>query len=115
MTRSAKKPEYQVRRPLQVAPAHPGELMREIIEEHIRLPIAKAAREMGITRAALYNVLNGRGRVTADMTLLFGKLTGAAPDLFLHMQDSHDLWHAQQKLRVKLAKIRSVRSDHAAA
>jgi addiction module HigA family antidote len=107
--------EYQVKRPLRVAPAHPGELMREIIEEHVKLSIAKAAREMGITRAALYTVLNGTGRVTADMALLFSKLTGAVPDLFLHMQDSHDLWHAQQKLRARLAKMKSVRTDHAAA
>jgi addiction module HigA family antidote len=105
--------EYQVKRPLQVAPAHPGELMREIIKEHARIPVAKAAREMGITRAALYTVLNGKGRVTSDMALLFGKLTGAVPDLFLHMQDGHDLWHSRQKLRTRLGKIKWVRAEDA--
>jgi addiction module HigA family antidote len=105
--------EYQIKRPLQAAPAHPGELMREIIEEHVRIPVAKAAREMGITRAALYTVLNGKGRVTSDMALLFGKLTGAVPDLFLHMQDGYDLWHSRQKLRGRLGKIRGVQADNA--
>lgn len=107
--------EYQVKRPLQAAPAHPGELMREIIEEHVRIPVAKAAREMGITRAALYTVLNGKGRVTSDMALLFGKLTGAVPDLFLHMQDGHDLWHSRQKLHARLGKIKWVGTDDAAS
>lgn len=107
--------EYQVKRPLQAAPAHPGELMREIIEEHVRIPVAKAAREMGITRAALYTVLNGKGRVTSDMALLFGKLTGAVPDLFLHMQDGHDLWHSEQKLRTRLGKVKRIRADVAAS
>lgn len=105
--------EYQIKRPLQAAPAHPGELMREIIEEHVRIPVAKAAREMGITRAALYTVLNGKGRVTSDMALLFGKLTGAVPDLLLHMQDGHDLWHSRQKLRARLGKIKWVPADDA--
>ena len=105
--------EYQVKRPLQAAPAHPGELMREIIEEHVRISVAKAAREMGITRAALYTVLNGKGRVTSDMALLFGKLTGAVPDLFLHMQDGHDLWHSRQKLCARLGKIKWVGADDA--
>jgi addiction module HigA family antidote len=107
--------EYQVKRPLQTAPVHPGELMREVLLEQVKVPVAKAARAMGITRPALYAVLNGTGRVTADMALLFCKLTGAVPDLFLHMQDSHDLWRSQQKLRARLAKIKSVRVDHATA
>jgi len=87
--------------------------MREIIEEHVRIPVTRAAREMGITRAALYTVLNGKGRVTSDMALLFGKLTGAVPDLLLHMQDGHDLWHSRQKLRARLGKIKGVRPDEA--
>jgi len=28
------------------------------------------------------------------MALRFGALAGAAPELYLHMQDNHDLWHA---------------------
>jgi len=81
--------EYQVKRPLQTAPVHPGELMREVLLEQVKVPVAKAARAMGITRPALYAVLNGTGRVTADMALLFCKLTGAVPDLFLHMPVSY--------------------------
>ncbi len=43
---------------------------------------------------SLYVVLRGESKVTADMALRFGALAGAAPELYLHMQDNHDLWHA---------------------
>ena len=84
---------------------HPGELMREILTEHLKLPIAEAARRMQISRPSLYAVLNGDGGVTADMALRFGKLTGGAPELFVQMQAQYDLFAARNKLAKTLAKI----------
>lgn len=97
--------EYAVRRPLGRPPTHPGALMREILTEHLKLPIAQAARRMRITRPSLYAVLNGKGSVTADMALRFGRLVGGAPELYLRMQDNYDLWHARQRLGDTLARI----------
>lgn len=97
--------EYRLRRQL-AAPAHPGELMREILEEHVKLPVAEAARRMAISRPALYNVLNGDAAVTAEMALKFGRLVGGNPELYVHMQGEYDLWHANQRLKGKLGKIK---------
>lgn len=97
--------EYKVKRPLRRAPSHPGELMREILDEHLHLGVAEAARRMQISRPALYAVLNGEGAVTADMALRFGKLTGAEPGLYVQMQAQHDLWQAQQRLKATLEAI----------
>jgi addiction module HigA family antidote len=93
--------ELAARRP----PTHPGALMREILDEHLRVPIAEAARRIGVSRPALYAVLRGEGAVTADMALRFGRLVGGAPELYLRMQDNHDLWHARERLRDTLARI----------
>jgi len=98
-------PEYRIERPL-AAPAHPGELMREILAEHVKLPIAEAARRMAVSRPALYNVLNGDAAVTADMALKFGRLVGGNADLYVHMQSAYDLWHAHRRLRGRLARIK---------
>jgi addiction module HigA family antidote len=89
-------------------PTHPGELMREILEEHVKLPIAEAARRMQISRPALYAVLNGKSAVTADMALRFGKLVGGAPELYLRMQDAHSLWHARKANEKVLKAIKTV-------
>jgi len=53
--------------PVHRSPTHPGELMREIIEEHARLSVTDAARRMGVSRQALHAVLRGRSAVSADM------------------------------------------------
>jgi addiction module HigA family antidote len=103
--------EFKVERPLRRPPTHPGELMREILEEHIRLPVAQAAERLGISRQSLYAVLNGESRVTADMALLFSRLVDGAPELYVNMQAIHDLWHARQRLKDDLARIEPYRAE----
>ena len=96
------------------APTHPGELMREIIEEHARLSVTDAARRMGVSRQALHAVLRGRSAVSADMALRFAQLVGGRAELFLRMQDNLDLWVARQRLGVRLSRIERVPSKRAA-
>jgi addiction module HigA family antidote len=93
-----KRREYPVRRPLKRPPVHPGALMREILDDHVRLTIAEAARRMKVSRAALHSVLNGSAAVSAEMALRFAHLTGGAPELYIHMQADHDLDTARQRL-----------------
>ncbi|HEX3883292.1 MAG TPA: HigA family addiction module antitoxin [Stellaceae bacterium] len=97
--------ELSVTRPIARPPSHPGELMREILDDHVKLPIAEAARRMRVSRPSLYAVLNGSSAVTADMALRFGRLTGGAADLYLQMQTQRDLWLAEQRLRDTLIEI----------
>jgi len=98
--------EYRVKLPLKRAPTHPGTLMREILEEHLKLPKAEAARRLRISRPSLYAVLNGEGAVTADMALRFCRLAGGEPQLYLNMQAGWDLWHAQHRLAATLKAIK---------
>src|SRR5215207_8222594 len=97
-----KMAEYVVRNQTRV-PTHPGELMREIIEEHALLSVTDAARRMGVSRQALHAVLRGRSAVSADMALRFAQLTGGRAELFLRMQENLDLWLARQRLGGRLA------------
>ena len=97
--------ELHVVRPIARAPTHPGELMREILDEQLKLPIAAAARRMKVSRPSLYAVLNGTTAVTADMALRFGRLTGGAPELYVQMQAQRDLWRAEQRLHDTLLEI----------
>jgi addiction module HigA family antidote len=98
-------PDLPVARPLARAPTHPGALLREILDDHVKLSVSAAARRMKISRQSLHAVLNGTASVTADMALRFGRLVGGAPELYLEMQVRHDLWTAQQRLEDSLAEI----------
>jgi addiction module HigA family antidote len=98
--------EYPVRGPLKRAPAHPGTLMREVLDDlGFPLTIVQAAQRMKVSRQALYDVLNGRSTLTAEMALRFARLTGGAPELYLQMQAAYDLEIARQRLKGELAAI----------
>jgi addiction module HigA family antidote len=79
--------------------------MREILEEHVKLSTAEAARRMGVSRQALHAALNGTATVTAEMALRFARLTGGAPELYLDMQTGHDLETARERLKNALDGI----------
>ena len=84
---------------------HPGTLLREIVLPAMRVSIAQAAREMGISRQQLHKILTGKGRVTAEMAARLGKYCGNGPQLWLNMQNAFDLWHAQHALFAELDGI----------
>src|SRR5260221_757784 len=98
--------DLQVNRPIARTPTHPGELMREILDEQLQLPVAQAAGRMRIRSQALMAVLKGVEPVTADMALRFGRLTGGAAELYLQMQAQYDLWTAREELKDTLAQIK---------
>jgi addiction module HigA family antidote len=112
---TAKRAEYPVRRPLRRPAVHPGVLMREILEDHLKLTIAEAARRMGISRPALYAVLNGTAAVTAEMALRFARLAGGAPELYLNMQTTYDLEAARQRLEREIEAAHQDKGTQAAA
>ncbi len=88
-----------------VAPTHPGAVMREILDHALKLSVAAAAERMGVSRRTLDELGRGDNRGTADMALRFGKLAGAEPALYLHMQNELDLWQAERRLAADLKCI----------
>ena len=71
-------------------PPHPGELVRENLDD-LGLSVAEAAAGLGITRQQLYNVVNGRSSVTPEMALRLEKALGGSAELWLRMQLNYDL------------------------
>jgi antitoxin HigA-1 len=88
-------------------PTHPGEILREDVLPALNLSIATAAAELGISRQALHKIIAGTSGISTEMALRIGKWCGNGPDLWLSMQQAHDLWHAEQKMIKTLAAIPS--------
>ncbi|MBV9567305.1 MAG: HigA family addiction module antidote protein, partial [Hyphomicrobiales bacterium] len=63
--------------------------------------------QMGITRQTLHRILAERSAITAGMALRLGKFCGNGPDLWLGMQNLHDLWHEERALAGELARIKT--------
>jgi len=57
-------------------PVHPGEMLREIVLPALGRPKAEIARLLGVSRQTLYDVLNEKQPITANLALRIGKLVG---------------------------------------
>jgi addiction module HigA family antidote len=100
--------EYNVKRPLKHAPIHPGEIVREDILPALGLSVSDTARRLGVSRQQLHRMLACTHPITMEMALRIGKLAGNGPGLWLRMQQSYDLWHAEQRLKNELKRIEPV-------
>jgi len=80
-------------------PAHPGEIIRELILSAEGLTVAATALRLGTSRKTLHKILSGNSPISVDMAL---KLEAAfpGPDAahWLRLQSAYDLWHARQVL-----------------
>ena len=86
-------------------PTHPGALMKEIVHEHLKLSTADAAARLGVTRQALHRVLSCAGALSPEMALRFGAFAGGSAEMFLRMQQAHDLWRVKRRIAKDLARI----------
>lgn len=92
--------EYRAKRDRNIKPLHPGELLREDILPALGKPKSEIASLLGISRQALYDILNEKAPVTAEMAVKIGKLCGNGPALWLNLQRAYDLWHAERRVDV---------------
>lgn len=71
-------------------PSHPGEIIQSELAE-LGVPVAAAARALGVTRQQLYNVISGKSRVTAEMAMRLEKGLGSTAAFWLRLQANYDL------------------------
>jgi addiction module HigA family antidote len=78
-------------------PAHPGEILKELVLEPLGLTITDVSEHLGISRKTLSKVLNGRGSITPEMAvrleLVFKK---PSADHWLKLQNAYDLWQVRK-------------------
>lgn len=86
-------------------PPHPGEVLKGLHMQPLRLTIKEVAERMGVERKAMSRLINGHTGVTADMAILLGRAFNTTPDLWLNMQRGYDLWHAKQRMQKKANKV----------
>lgn len=81
---------------------HPGELLREYIDD---TPVTTAAKALGVTRVSLSRILNGHTGISADMAIRLATALDTSPEFWLNLQMQYDLWTASQQKRPPIAKL----------
>ncbi|MCL5069700.1 MAG: HigA family addiction module antitoxin [Actinobacteria bacterium] len=78
-------------------PVHPGNLFKEEVLVPLGLTVTQAAIDLGISRKALSEFLNGRSSLSPEMAVRIGRATRTSPESWLNMQTKLDLWEAEKK------------------
>jgi addiction module HigA family antidote len=71
-------------------PSHPGEVFYWGVIEPLDISVAEAARALGVRRATLSAVVNGRAALSPDLALRIEKAFGPKVDLMLRIQAAYD-------------------------
>ena len=102
--------EYFVRREeITRPPIHPGVLLSEDVLPALRMSVSAAARHLRVSRQTLHRIIAGRTAITPEMAVRLGKFCGNGPGLWLRLQQTYDLWHAEKLLGDAVARIPSHR------
>ena len=83
-----------------IDPVHPGEILRDDILPAVGISKTAVAEALGISRQTLYDILNEKQPVSAEMAVRFGKLFGNGAGFWLNLQRIYDLAHAERAVDV---------------
>jgi len=92
---------------IQHNPPHPGEILLEYYLEPLGLSITQAAEKLLISRPRLSDIINGKAGISPAMALKLSRAFNNTPYLWMNMQNSYDLWHAQ-KMSKEVNKVKSL-------
>ncbi len=85
-----------------MTPSHPGDFVRTEIVEELGLTVTKAAEILGVRRATVSDLVNGRSALSAEMALRIEKAFGISMDMLLRMQ----AWWDASQMRARAADVR---------
>ncbi len=85
---------------------HPGEMLREVLDDKLRLPVAEAARRLHLSRQTLHAILAGRQAITSDVALRLERLGAGSARFWMDMQVGYDLETGSVRLAAVLNDIK---------
>ncbi|MEK6767121.1 MAG: HigA family addiction module antitoxin [Planctomycetota bacterium] len=79
-------------------PAHPGEILKELVLDPIGLSISETAFRLGVNRNTLSRIINCHGTITPEIALRL-EMTFGKPDAthWLRLQNAYDLWQLKKR------------------
>ena len=75
---------------------HPGEFLREILDE-LGLTQAAFAKLLGVSAMRIAQLVRGERPVTAEMALRLGRAFGQSPQYWLNLQADYDIKATQPR------------------
>ena len=76
-------------------PPHPGETVRNILEE-MDVSIIAGADALGVSRNTLSNLVNEKNGISPEMALRLEAVLGSTADTWMRMQANYEISQARQ-------------------
>ncbi len=83
---------------------HPGIMLKEDFLEDMNIKPGAFARAIGVDRAAIKNIIEGKRAITAEMSLRFGLFFGMSEGFWLNLQKDYDLRRARREKLAEFSK-----------
>ena len=76
-------------------PSHPGKFFKHTILDEREISITTAAINLGVTRKALSEFVNGKAKCSHAMARRLAEATGTGVGIWIMMQAKLDTWEAE--------------------
>lgn len=87
-----------MRKRLQRAPLHPGEILREQFMADFGVSINRLARELRVPPTRIGEIVNERRSITPDTALRLARYFGTSAEFWMNLQTAYDLDVARASL-----------------
>ena len=81
-----------------LAPVHPGEILREEYIQERGLTITDVTKGLGIARANLSAIVNERAGISPELAVKLSEAFGNTAQFWVNLQKNYELWHAEKKV-----------------
>lgn len=88
-----------------IAPVHPGEILKEEYLQDYGLSQYELAKRLGVPAPRINAIVLGKRGISADTALLLARLFGNSPEFWLNLQGHYDLQLAEGRLAGKLEQV----------
>jgi addiction module HigA family antidote len=95
-------------------PIHPGEHLKEILEE-LGLSQNAFAQAIGVSPMRISHVVLGKRPVTAELAVLFGRAFNQTPTFWMNLQTGYDLKITEKALFSRISAMHPLYDTKVAA
>ncbi len=96
-------------------PPHPGEHLKEDYMLPLKVTATQLAERIGVTRATISRIINGRSRIDVDMACALAQAFSTTPAIWLRLQEKWDEWQATHQPKRDYSFIRPFETAGSAA
>lgn len=84
---------------------HPGSMLKEDFLDDLGIKQGRFAKAIGVDRAAIKKIVDGKRAISADMALRFSLFFGTSAGFWLNLQKDYELRIAKRDRLAELEKI----------